>query len=135
MVTLYWAPVALGACIVLVATPLTDVAWLATSAVRDLTLCSLYTHCLEGATNFVKGTFRAVMTFGALAYGGIGHSVEASIAEIACHALCSLNTSSTVVCLWTIAADVLISASRILVGLFVHTGWTKRLSLDTQVAL
>jgi hypothetical protein len=75
------------------------------------------------------------MTFRALANGRIGYSVEAFITEIACYALSSLDTSSAVVCLGTITANVLISAGSILISIFIHAGGTKRLSLNTQVAL
>ena len=74
------------------------------------------------------------MTFGALTYGGIGYSVEAYIAEIACHALGSLDTSSTVVCLRAIIANVRISASGIFIRIFVHACGAERLTLNTQVA-
>ena len=71
------------------------------------------------------------MTFRTLAYGGIRHSVKACIAEVTCHALSSLDTSTTVVCLRTQTADVLIRAGSILIGLFIHASGTKRLTLNT----
>ena len=61
------APVTLWAGIIIVRAPLANVAGLAATTVRDLTLCCLNTHSLKWATNRIQNSFWTVESFRALA--------------------------------------------------------------------
>ena len=76
----------LGTRIVVVIAPLTNVTWLAATAVCDLTLSCLHTHCLKGAARRSGGALGAVMAFYTLTERRVGHRVEAGQADVASHA-------------------------------------------------
>jgi hypothetical protein len=122
-------PMTLGAWVVVVGAPLADVARLAATTVRDLTLCRLHAHGLKGASNCIQNSLRTVVAFRALANRRVRDSVETCLADVTSDTFINLDTCAAIEGVLTV--DARFDAGCRLV--FIHSWRADRLTLNTKV--